>query len=201
MENVATSAAVIPARIDIGFVLKHGWRLFLRDIVPLLLGTLIATALSIVTIGILAGPLFAGLYGMMVTRIRDGREPAVGDVFSCMDRFWAFFGGAIVLAVAIGLAWITVIGGVLLTTIWIYVFPLMVDRRMGFWDALGTSYHMVVDGGFWEHLALVLVLVLVSSIGGAAAGVAFLLTTPFTVATVGAAYYTVQGRGAEVERA
>ena len=201
METAGTSLAVTSARIDIGFALKHGWRLFLKDIVPLLLGTLIATALSIVTLGILAGPLYAGLYGMMVTRIRDGREPAVGDVFSCMDRFWSFFGGSIVLALAIGFAWITVIGGVLLMTIWLYVFPLMVDRRMGFWDALGVSYHTVKDGGFWEHLVLVVVFILIGSIGGAAAGVAFLLTTPFTVATLGAAYYTVQGRGAEVERA
>jgi len=201
METTGTPTAGGQARIDIGFVLKHGWRLFLKDIVPLLLGTLIATALAIVTLGILAGPLFAGLYGMIVTRIRDGREPAVGDVFSCMNRFWSFFGGSIVLALAVGFAWITVVGGVLLTTIWIYVFPLMVDRGMGFWDSLGASYHMVVDGGFWEHLALVLIFILVSSIGSAAAGVAFLLTTPFTVATLGAAYYTVQARGAEVERA
>ena len=57
---------------------------------------------------------------------------------------------------AIGLAWITIVGGVLLTTIWLYVFPLMVDRGMGFWESLGASYRMVVDGGFWEHLALVL---------------------------------------------
>ena len=201
MQTAGTSLAVTTARIDIGVVLRQGWRLFAKDLVPLLLGTLIATALAIVTLGILAGPLYAGLYGMMVTRIRDGREPAVGDVFSCMDRFWSFFGGAIVLALAIGFAWITVVGGVLLTTIWMYVFPLMVDRRMGFWDALGVSYHTVKDGGFWEHLALVLVFVVIGSIGSAAAGVAFLLTTPFTVAALGAAYYTVQGRGAEVERA
>ena len=185
------------ARIDIGFALKHGWRLFFKDIAPLLLGTLIATALSIVTLGILAGPLFAGLYGMVVTRIRDEKPPEVGEIFSCMDRFWSFFGAAIVLMLAIGFSVITIVGPLLLGTIWIYVIPLMVDRRMGFWDALGVSYHMVVDGGFWEHLVLIIIFALLNSIGGWA----WLLTTPFSVVVIGAGFYAVQGRSAEVERA
>jgi hypothetical protein len=197
MNTAGTTAAMGNSAIDIGDALKGGWRLFVKDIVPLLLGTLIATALSIVTLGVLAGPLYAGLYAMVVGRVRDGKQPETGDVFSCMDRFWSFFGAAIVLVLAIGMASITIIGGVLLATIWIYVFPLMVDRRMGFWDALGVSYHMVVDGGFWEHLVLIVIFALLNSIGGWA----FLLTTPFTVTTIVAAYHVAQGRRVEVERA
>jgi hypothetical protein len=197
MDTMGTMQATTTSRIDIGFALKQGWRLFFKDIVPLLLGTLIATALSIVTIGILAGPLFAGLYAMVVSRVRDGRPPEVGDIFSCMGRFWSFFGAAIVLTLAIGIASITIVGGVLLATIWVYVFPLMVDRGMGFWDALGVSYHMVVDGGFWEHLVLIVIFALLNSIGGWA----WLLTTPFSIVVVMAAYFAVQGRSAEVEAA
>ena len=197
MDTMGTTQAMTTSSIDIGFALKHGWRLFFKDIVPLLLGTLIATALSIVTIGILAGPLFAGLYAMVVSRVRDGRPPEVGDIFSCMDRFWSYFGAAIVLVLTIGIASITIIGGVLLATIWIYAFPLMVDRGMGFWDALGVSYHMVVDGGFWEHLVLIVIFALLNSIGGWA----WLLTTPFTITTIIAAYYAIQSRGTEVEGA
>ncbi len=134
---------------------------------------------------------------MVVGRVRDGKAPEIGDVFSCMDRFWSFFGAAIVLVLTVGIASITIIGGVLLATIWIYVFPLMVDRRIGFWDALGVSYHMVVDGGFWEHLVLIVVFALLNSIGGWA----WLLTTPFTITTIIAAYYAIQSRDAEVESA
>ena len=197
MDIMGTTQAMTTSSIDIGFALKQGWRLFFKDIVPLLLGTMIATALSIVTIGILAGPLFAGLYAMVVSRVRDGRPPEVGDIFSCMSRFWSFFGAAIVLALTIGIASITIIGGVLLATIWVYVFPLMVDRGMGFWDALGVSYHMVLDAGFWEHLVLIIVFALLSSIDGWA----WLLTTPFTIMAIMAAFYAAQERSAEVEAA
>jgi hypothetical protein len=176
--------------IDIGEALSNGWRLFVKDIAPLILGTLVVFGLSIVTLGILAGPLFAGLYGMTIGRLKEGRKPKVGDVFSQMDRFWSFFGGSIVLVLAIGLASLTIVGGILLATVWLYVFPLMVERRMGFWDALGASYHMVVDGGFWEHLALVILFVVLNSLGGWVA----VLTTPFTIVVIAAAYYSVQGR-------
>ena len=94
---------------------------------------------------------------MVVGRIRDGRRAEIGDVFSCMNRFWGFLWAAIVLVVLIGLASLTIVGGVLLATIWIYVFPFMVDRKMGLTDAMTASYHQVVDNGFWEHLALIVV--------------------------------------------
>ena len=153
----ATTPALARPRLDIGLAFKNGWNAFTADIVPLLVGTLIAGILSVITLGILAGPLTAGLYSMVVGRIRDGRHAEIGDVFSCMNRFWGFLWAAIVLVVLIALASLTIIGGVLLATVWIYVFPFMVDRKMGLTDAMSASYHQVVDNGFWEHLALIVV--------------------------------------------
>jgi len=195
--TIQATPALDRPRIDIALAFKGGWRVFAADIVPLIVGGLIALALSIVTIGILAGPLFAGLYNMAAGRIRDGRRPEIGDVFSCMDRFWDFFAAALVLVILIGLAWVTVVGGILLMTIWLYVFPLMVDRRMGLGDAMATSYHMVVGNGFWEHLAFVLLL---TALNAVADGPLALLSVPFTIATVTAAYYVVAGRADAVER-
>ena len=94
---------------------------------------------------------------MVVGRIRDGRHAQIGDVFTCMNRFWGFLWAAIVLVVLIALASLTIVGGVLLATVWIYVFPFMVDRKMGLTAAMSASYHQVVDNGFWEHLALIVV--------------------------------------------
>jgi hypothetical protein len=196
MEATGTPQALGRTAVDIGDALRGGWRLFTREIVPLLLGTLIATGLSIVTLGILAGPLFAGLYAMVIGRVRDGRPAEVGDVFSCMDRFWSFFGGAVVLFLIFLVTSWTIVVPIVLWTIWLYVWPLMVDRKMGFWDALGESYHMVVDNGFWEHLVLVVIFALLGSIGGWA----FVLTTPFTIAATVAAYALTQGHGAAIER-
>ena len=193
----ATTPALAIPRLDVGLSFKGGWNTFTADIVPLLVGGLIAGLLSIVTLGILAGPLFAGLYSMVVGRIRDGRPAQIGDVFSCMDRFWGFLWAAIVLVVLIGLASLTIVGGVLLTTIWLYVFPFMVDRKMGLTEAMTASYHQVVDNGFWEHLALVVVFI---AIGAVANGWLAILSTPFTIAVTAAAYFVTSGRGDLVEQ-
>ena len=182
--------------LDIGGVLRNGWRRFVDDIGPLLLATLIACALTIVSLGILGGPLLAGLYGMVIGRVRDGRRAEVGDVFSGFDRFWAYFWAGLVLFVLIGLASITIIGGVLLATIWLYVFPLMVDRGMGLGEAMGASYD-IVRGSFWEHLALVIVFAVISAV---AEGPLALLSTPFVIVATGVAYYSAQGRTDLVER-
>ena len=183
-------------RLDVGLAFKGGWNAFTADIVPLIVGGLIAGILSIITLGILAGPLTAGLYSMVVGRIRDGRRAQIGDVFSCMNRFWGFLWAAIVLVVLIGLASLTIVGGVLLATIWLYVFPFMVDRKMGLTEAMSASYHQVVDNGFWEHLALIVVFF---AIGAVANGWVGILTTPFTIAVIVAAYFVSGGRGDLIE--
>ena len=193
--TTATPAFARP-RLDVGQAFKGGWNAFTADIVALLVGTLIAGLLSIVTLGILAGPLTAGLYNMVVRRVRDGRPAQIGDVFSCMDRFWGFLWAAIVLVVLIGLASLTIVGGVLLATVWIYVFPFMVDRRMGLTDAMSASYHQVVDNGFWEHLALLVIFV---AIGAVANGWIGIITTPFTIAAIVGAYFVAGGRGDLIE--
>lgn len=197
MTTIEAAPALGRPRIDIALAFKGGWRVFAADIVPLLLGGVIALVLSIVTLGIMAGPLFAGLYKMTTGRIRDGKPAQISDLFDCMERFGAFFAAALVLVLLIGLASLTIVGGILLATIWMYVFPLMVDRGMTLGDAMKTSYHMVVEHGFWEHLALVILLAALNAIADGPLG---LITMPFGFATVAAAYYVADGRGDVVER-
>ena len=193
--DAATLAFARP-RLDVGLTFKGGWNAFAADIVALIVGALIACILSILTIGILAGPLTAGLYSMVVGRIRDGRRARIGDVFSCMGRFWGFLWAAIVLVVLIGLASLTIVGGVLLATVWLYVFPFMVDRKMGLTDAMSASYHQVVDNGFWEHLVLLVIVFAVSAVANGWVG---LFATPFTLALIAAAYFVSGGRGDLIE--
>jgi hypothetical protein len=197
MTTMAVTETGARQAIDLGDVFKHGWRLFLKDVVHLLIATVVATALSIVSIGILAGPLYAGLFKMVAGRVKEGKTPRWDDVFAGFERFWAYLGAALFLVIVIGLAWVTVVGGVLLGTIWLYVFPLMVDKGMGFGDALGQSYRMVRENGFWEHLVLVILFAVIGSIGGPA----FLITLPFTVVATMAAYYLADGREKELEQA
>jgi hypothetical protein len=197
MNATGTAQAIDRPGLDIGSIFKNGWRRFVDDIGPLLLGTLIAAGLTIVSLGILAGPLLAGLYSMVIRRVRDGRRAEVGDVFSGFGRFWSYFAAALVLFVLIGLASLTIIGGILLATIWLYVFPLMVDRGMGLGEAMSESFRIVREAGFWEHLALVIVFAIIAVV---AEGPLALLATPFIIAATGVAYFAAQGRDELVER-
>ena len=198
MSTVVVTQPVARHTLDIGLAFKQAWRLFVKDIGPLIIGTIIALVLSVVTIGILAGPLTAGLYGMVAARVRDGKQAGVGDVFNEMGRFWSFLAAVLVLGILIGLASLTIIGGILLATIWLYVFPLMVDRKMGLGEAMSESYRLVKQAGFWEHLALVIIAIVIGSVFN---GFLALLATPFMVVLVAAAYYLAAGRADEVERA
>jgi hypothetical protein len=197
MSTVVTTTQTEGSGFDYGFVFTQSWRLFVKDLGALIIGTIVAIALSVVSLGVLAGPLTAGLYGMVVGRVRDGKAPHVGDVFNYFGRFWSFFGAFFVLAILIGLASLTIVGGILLAAIWLYVFPLMVDRGMRFGEAMSESYRMV-KGAFWEHVALVLIVVVIGSLANGALG---LLATPFLVALVAVAYFATAGRTAELARA
>jgi len=197
MSTVAVSPAQPRQGLDIGLVLKQAARLFVKDLAPLLIAGLITGVLSVLTLGILAGPLFAGLYGMVIGRVRDGRQPQVGDVFDGLQRFWSYLAAALVLVVLIGLASITIVGGFLLATIWLYVFPLMVDRGLGVGEAMKASKDLVLKSRFWEHLALVIVLFVVLSVAN---GMLAIIAAPFVVVAVTAGYLVADGRGETIER-
>ena len=198
MSTIAASPALPRRGLDIGLALKQAARLFVKDLAPLIVAALAAGALSVLTLGVLAGPLFAGLYGMVIGRVRDGRQPAVGDVFAGLDRFWSYAAAALVLVLLVGLASVTIVGGFALATIWLYVFPLMVDRGLGLGEAMKASKDLVMRVGFWEHLALVVVLFVIVSVANGALAI---LAAPFVVVAVSAAYLLADGRGAALENA
>jgi hypothetical protein len=198
MSSIAASPPLPPRRIDIGLALRQAARLFVKDLAPLLIAGLIAGVLSVVTLGVLAGPLLAGLYGMVIGRVRDGRQPGVSDVFSGMERFWEYASAALVLVVLIGLASLTIVGGFALATIWLFVFPLMVDRGLSMGDAMKASREMVMRAGFWEHLALVVVFFVIVAVANGALAI---LAGPFVVVAAGAAYFLADGRDEALERA
>ena len=76
--------------MDIGRVLKDSWTIFARDWGALVVAALITFVLGVLTLGILSVPLTAGLYLMILRRVREGRQAQVGDVFGCFDRLGAY---------------------------------------------------------------------------------------------------------------
>jgi len=95
--------------MDIGKALKDSWELFAKDALALIVGALIVVLLGSLSLGIVIVPLVAGLYLMIMRRVREGRPAEIGDVFACFDRFGAYF-VAFLVFLAIGVAYVVVVG-------------------------------------------------------------------------------------------
>jgi hypothetical protein len=174
--------------MDIGRVLKDSWTIFTKDWGALLVAALIAFLLTLVTVGILGPALLAGLYLMVLRRVREGRKAAIGDVFGCFDRIGPYL-VAYLLFVAIALAFVVIVGAPLLllvihdsgarafgwflfalaaiaaffvgwyvVIVWIYWTVLMVDRRRGIIEALAESRAIVSRSGFWMTLLIIVII-------------------------------------------
>jgi hypothetical protein len=181
--------------VDISRVLKNGWELFVKDIGPLLIGYLIAGILSVLTLLILTGPLFGGLFKMVFRRVREGRTAEIGDVFDCMDQFGALFIAVLVLSISIGVGLILlIVPGVYLATIWIYVIPLIVDQKLSLSEAMSKSKELVMANDIGTHFAMLLLIGIGSAVlSGITGGAGNLLVGPLTIAVIGAMYFIAQG--------
>ena len=201
-------------RMDVGAILGESWRIYVRDIVVLVIATLVAGLLTIVTIGILGGAMYAGLYLMVIDRIRDGKTPQVGDVFGCMDRWVQLFGTTLALVIVIAIGFVLfIVPGVYLLVIWAFVLPLMAEKRLNFAEARAASKALVDGAGFWTVFVVLLVLVIITSVASSVigfvlnpfhlypvGGLVSLLTTPFTIIGTTVVYFRLDGRGDMVER-
>jgi len=148
----------------------------------------------IVAAVIVAVPLYAGLFRMVIRRVREGRPAEIGDVLSCFDQLGRLVWAALVLGVIIGLAMIVIIPGVYLAVIWVYVIPLIVDRRMGLGEAMSASKRLVDTQGFWNTFVALLVLGVIAAV---ASFVPFsqVVVYPWLIAAVLAMYFVAAGEG------
>jgi len=182
--------------VDFNKIFKYSWELFVKDIVPLIVGGLIASILGVVTLGILAGPLYGGLVKMIIRRVREKRPAEIGDVFSAMDQFGTLFITSLVLTILIILGlFLCIIPGILLATIWLYVFIFIVDKKMGMGEAMSASKDLVSRVGLGMHLVMILVFGVISGllsltyIGG-------IVVYPFILVVVSVMYFLFNGEEA-----
>ena len=136
--------------------LENTYRIIKAEPVILLLGGLLIQLLNSVTLSILYGPLLGGYMLMAILLLRDEKKPAFNDLFNGFQFFRLLFPYFFVfLAKLIGFM-LFVLPGVLFATWWIYVLPLMVDRKIGFGEAMRISSDKVSETGFFMHMVFLL---------------------------------------------
>ncbi len=138
--------------------LENAYRIIKEEPLILIIGGLIAQVLTVLSLGILAGPLLGGYMLLIILYLRENKKPSFSDVFSGLQQFTRLLPYFLVLLIIfIGLT-LLVLPGLLFATWWIYVLPLMVDRKMSFTDAMRLSMSRVNKKGFLMHLVFLLLI-------------------------------------------
>lgn len=199
-------------KVDVKFGewLERGFTLYKEQIGVLILPSILVMVISALSLGILAGPMAAGLI-LITLRLKDKTEPKpeAGDVFKGFDFFVnalifaiAFFVVAFVGSTILGV--VPVIGGLMgaffaysLAALLMFALFLIVDKKMDFWPACQASIDKVKTN-FWPFLGFAVVASVISSLGVIACGIGVVVTMPFYFCAVAVAYRDVFGDEAAV---
>jgi hypothetical protein len=171
---------------------EKSWQVFVTFPAPILVNTLLAAAVSIITLGIMAPVVSAGYMQSLLLALREKRKPEARDLFAHMNLFFPLlvFGILFMLAVTLGFALLVLPGIVVVLAaafFLLYMLPLMTDEGLGLVEAVKESTRMALEDPVSEHLAVVAVYVVLGSIGSST-GIGSLFTQPYSCLIVLCAY-------------
>ena len=186
--------------VKFGEWIQKGFDLFKANMGLLIVAALLAYVLAGITIGILLGPMMAGLI-LIVLALIDKREPkpADGDLFKGFECFLQAF--LLVLVVGLPLLVVSMILMLIPCVGWLvslalqlgastavmFALPLVADKKMAFWPAIMASFEMV-KRNFFSFLGLMLVSAVISGIGSIACGIGVIVTAPIGICIMAVAY-------------
>lgn len=209
---VAVGTPVV--RTGLSAWITRGWEIVSPDAGVFVVASLIVMGLSLLTLGICAPPLSAGLY-IMALRKHDGHAVQSGDVMAGFKYFGATWGLGLLVAVPIMLVVGLMVGLGLLAgngdfekamptiqlimqlpltvfsyfigTAVLFAIPLIVDRGYGSIQALKESW-AVVKPQFWTFLGAYVIIQMISGAGAMLCFVGALFTMPLAMACIIAVY-------------
>jgi len=191
--------------VKLGKWIEEGFNLYKNNFGTLVLASVIALLLSTITIGILTGPMIAGLIIVALQFLRkEEPKPEAGRVFKGFSYFLNSFLFMVIwgLGILIGsfiLALFPLIGQLLslffaysAQAFLMFGLYLIVDKQMNFWPASLESIH-TVKSNFWPFLGLSAIASVIGSIGAIAFGIGIVLTIPIQVCILAVAYQEIFG--------
>jgi hypothetical protein len=189
--------------VALGEWLSRGWRLYKENWFTMSLATLLAGILSLVTVGVLAGPLLMGLYRMAFKTMR-GERPEVNDLFQWEGRFaQAFLAFLIFALISFGIpgvdragalsSFFTFIATPFLTVLLGLTMPSILERRVDVAKALNDISRLIFsrDAFMWWVMGLVFASITVAGFIGCFVGI--FMTVPWMVCSGASAYRDLFG--------
>jgi uncharacterized membrane protein len=178
--------------------LSEGWEMTKSDLINYILLALIVSIGGNVTGGILTGPLMVGFFYVVFKRMRNPSEPiTVSEVSKGFEFFVPALLAAIVSGLFISVGFVLcIVPGFFVAAMYLFVYPLILEKRLDFWQAMETSRKKVMENlvGF---TGFVLAVAGVQLLGALVFGVGTLVTTPTILCALAVAYRDVFGLEAE----
>ena len=179
--------------LDIGRCFNDAIDVYKKNILILLVSSVIIMALSFASFLILSGVLGGGYFLMVLSAMRrEDKKVELKDMFQCFDKFLLLTGLFIIQFVSylLGL-FLLIVPMVLLVTIWLYSFLLMIDKNRGIIPSLKMSYEIVRKKGFGINLLLAVIYIALLAAGNLTPFLGLLVTlvvVPFCYLLVTSAY-------------
>lgn len=192
--------------VRLGKWIEAGFNLYKNNFGTLVLASVIALVLSTITVGLLAGPMLAGMAILTLQLLRKVEpKPDAGRIFRGFDYFLNSFlfitvWGMAILIGSIILALFPIIGK-LLSLFFIYAAQaflmfglfLIVDKELNFGPASRESI-ATVKTNFWPFFGVSTIASIIGSIGVVAFGIGIVLTIPIQACILAVAYQEIFGR-------
>jgi uncharacterized membrane protein len=141
----------------------------------------------------MGGALIGGLYNYYLKRIR-GQMTSLADAFSGFSNAFIPLTMAYITTAILSLLGLLlcIIPGIYLGVSWRFTLPLVIDRQLGFWDAMETSRQAVTRQWF-IIFALFLVAGVISALGLLLCCIGIFATAPIGIAAILYAYEDMFG--------
>jgi uncharacterized membrane protein len=188
----------VTGEINIGKWINESWDFVMANFTELLIISLIYVILVVVASStvvikfILAGPLSVGIFYVIFNKMRGG-EINIGDISKGFNFFVAAVLADILITVFVSIGFFfLIIPGIVISTLYMFAFPLILEKNMDFWEAMETS-RKVVTKNIFELSVFMLVLYIFMIIGVMLLFVGFLVALPIVFVAISLAYKDIFG--------
>ena len=183
--------------VDLGKCFSEAWELYKSNLGILILSSLVAGLVGLVTCGILSAPLAIGVL-WIIDRIRrnDPEKPSAGDVFKGMSKFGQAFLCFIIFVVVFSIAGaVPIIGQIVsfvASPLIMFAFLYIAFEDMDALGAFKRVFSELFSGKLLMPVVVGILAGMAGSVGALACGIGLIVTMPFTPVVYVCTYYQMK---------
>lgn len=178
--------------MDFSLPFQKAWESYKDNFWELTLGYMIMVVVSSLTLGILFPGMYVGFNQLALKALR-GKKVIPADIFKGIGQYWNMLGLIIyifLILLLLGLTLIGIIPAILIATWWMYSGIFVADKKYSISRAMKSSKKIVRKNNVWLHLIFWIITGIIGNAGCSLAYIGYLLTMPFSMLVICAAYLT-----------